>query len=152
MWVRLDDHFDEHPKLAEAGPLGWALWIAGLAYCNRNLTDGFIPWAVAQHLVNWQFLGEPEEDGRRKLFTICVSCGMTGEDVDCEYVIPLLVTAGLWEQVEGGFYVHDYPDYQPTKAEVEAVREIKRRAGRAGGVAKALARATAETQQEASKC
>ena len=29
-WVRLDDHFDEHPKLAEAGPLGLALWVAGM--------------------------------------------------------------------------------------------------------------------------
>jgi hypothetical protein len=142
-WVRIDDHFDEHPKHAKAGPLGIALWLAGLAYCNRNLTNGNIPWAIAQKLLTWQFLGEPDDEGRRKVYTIGVSCGMSGEDVDCEYVISLLVNAGLWEQRDGGFYVHDYPDYQPLKEEVEATREAKRRAGQAGGQASAQARAQA---------
>jgi len=136
-WVRVDDHFDEHPKHAKAGPLGIALWLAGLAYCNRNLTNGNIPWAVAQRLLTWQFLGEPEEDGRRKVYTIGVSCGMSGEDVTCEFVIPLLVNAGLWEEVDGGFYVHDYPDYQFTRDEIEAFREAGKRGGLAKGKAKA---------------
>ena len=42
-WVRIDDGYADHPKMAAVGPLGQALWLAGLAYCNRYLTDGFIP-------------------------------------------------------------------------------------------------------------
>src|SRR4051812_23247517 len=108
-WIRVDDHFDEHPKLAQAGPLGWAVWLAGLAYCNRNLTDGFIPWARARSLVSWEFLGDDTGDSRgRKVYSVSVSCGMTGEDVTAQLVIDRLVVAGLWEEVDGGFRIHDY--------------------------------------------
>jgi len=147
-WVRLDDHFDEHPKMARVGPLGIALWTVGLAYCNRNLTDGFIPWAVAQHLLNWEFLGKPDANGRRKRYSIDVSCGMMGEDVDSAFVIDLLVDAGLWEVRDEGYYIHDYPDYQPLKAEIEEMKDAKRRAGQAGGQASAQARGQAPAQAE----
>lgn len=117
-WVKIDDHFDEHPKHAQAGPLGWALWLAGLAYCNRNLTDGFIPWNVARGLVNWEFVGSPDSTGQRPMWTVGVTSGHAGHDVDCQMVLDLLIDAGLWEEREGGYYVHDYPDYQPTKREI----------------------------------
>ena len=52
-WVKIDDHFSEHPKHARVGPPGWGYWLAGLAYANRNLTDGFIPHAVAYSLATW---------------------------------------------------------------------------------------------------
>lgn len=122
-WVRVDDHFDEHPKFAQAGPLGTALWLAGLAYCNRNLTDGFIPWAVAHRLVSWEFLGDEYHKDRGYVkYTIAITTGMQGDDVTSEFVIEQLVSAGLWEVVERGFMVHDYADYQPTKDQVLAER------------------------------
>jgi len=34
-----------------------------------------------------------------------------------------LVDAGLWEHAEGGFQFHDWLDYQPSKAQVEASRQ-----------------------------
>jgi len=117
-WVKVDDHFDEHPKHAKAGPLGWALWLAGLAYSNRNLTDGFIPWAVAQKLVAWEFLDPPDEQGRQKRWTISMDCGMSGGEVMADDVITRLLDAELWEECDGGYRVHDYRDYQPTKREV----------------------------------
>lgn len=147
-WVRLDDHFDEHPKMAQVGPLGIALWAAGLAYCNRNLTDGFIPWAVAEKLLSWEFAGERDNKGRRKRFTIAVTSGMHGEDVTPDLVISLLLEAGLWDEVDGGYCVHDYGDYQPSKADVLADKEAKQRAGRAGGKARAEAAAQARAQAE----
>jgi hypothetical protein len=122
-WIRIDDHFDEHPKLAKAGPLGWALWMAGLAYCNRNLTDGFIPWAIARRLVNWEFLGEDDGDPRgRKVYSVSITCGMAGDDVTNALVIDRLVDAGLWVEVDGGFQIHDYDQYQPSKEQVQAER------------------------------
>ena len=126
-WVRIDDHFDEHPKHALAGPLCWALWLAGLAYCNRNLTDGFIPWAVARTLVSWNYLDPPDEDGpnkgRNRLVTVSVTCGMSGNDVTSEMVINRLIYAGLWQECDGGYKIHDYPDYQPSRKEIISQRK-----------------------------
>lgn len=128
-WVKLDDHFDEHPKLAEAGPLGIALWVSGLAYCNRNLTDGFIPYRVAHCLLSFEGIG--------------IFNGMQGQDVTCEMVAGILVDAGLWEMDGRDYRVHDYLEFQPSKAEVIAARTNKVEAGRAGGLASAQARAQA---------
>lgn len=125
-WIRIDDHFDEHPKFAMAGPLGIALWLAGLAYCNRNLTDGRIPWATARSLLTWSYLDPKESEAGRVIWTISVTSGHRGEDVTCERVIDLLVQTGLWEERDGGYYVHDYPSYQPLKEQVLAERESAR--------------------------
>lgn len=138
-WIRVDDHFDEHPKLAAVGPLGMVMWMAGLAYCNRNLTDGFIPWAVAESLVPWDFL---DRSGPSRVYVGSVQYGVSDEGaVSCSYVARLLVDAGLWAETRGGYLVHDYGDYQPTKAQVQADRDAKVAAGRAGGIATAAAHA-----------
>ena len=130
-WVKLDDHFDEHPKVARIGPLGIALQVAGLCYCNRNLTDGFIPRAVARTLLDWQ----TEQDG--VLWTLARTSGMQGDDVTAQWVIDLLVDAGVWEEADGGYRVHDYADYQPTKEAIDIERRKKQAAGQAGGLARA---------------
>jgi hypothetical protein len=43
-----------------------------------------------------------------------------------------LVTSGVWEQTDGGYQIHDFHDYQPTKAEVLELREKRAQAGRLG--------------------
>ena len=106
-WVRIDDQFPDHPKIAAAGPLAGWLHVCGLCYCNRNLTDGFIPDAVAGRLTTF-------DDG-------------------CEPVILLLVEHGIWKKVAGGFAIHDYLDFQLSKAEILELRSKKQAAGRAGG-------------------
>jgi hypothetical protein len=140
-WVKIDDHFDEHPKMAKVGPLGWGLWLAGLAYCNRNLTDGFIPFTKARMLVS---LDIAPDDG--KLWTLARVSGMAGDDLDVEWLIALLVDVGIWHETPGGYLVHDYAEYQPTKAQVLAERAKKVAAGRAGGQASAQARAQPPAQ------
>jgi uncharacterized phage protein (TIGR02220 family) len=126
VWVRIDDRYSEHPKIVEAGPLCAALWLAGLAYCNRNLTDGFIPWSSARTLVDWEYA---EQDGRR--ITIDVGCGMGGETVTSDMVIARMVSVGLWHPVFGdttkrikGYQVHDYGDFQPSREQVLHEREL----------------------------
>jgi hypothetical protein len=148
-WVRIDDHFDEHPKMQRVGPLAWGVWLAGLAYCNRNTTDGFIPWSKARTLCSFEVV---EDDGR--LWGLSRTSGMVGEDIDAEWVTKLLVEAGLWEEVENGrgrvdgYMIHDYPDYQPLKAQIEEDRARKVAAGQAGGKASAQARAQAPAQAQ----
>lgn len=69
-----------------------------------------------------------------------------------------LVSAGLWDETEGGYLFHDWDEYQPTSAEIRsgraAVHEAKAKAGRIGGVASGVARrkharSRSEAKQEA---
>lgn len=133
-WVKLDDHFDENPKIAKVGPVGIAFYVVGLAYCNRNLTDGFIPWAIAQRLVPMEWIGtRGNGDAERVAFSFAAP---TDERVSAlimaaSDVIELLLTAGLWEAAPGGYMVHDYASFQPSRATVLAERDAAR--GRMAG-------------------
>lgn len=105
-WFRVDDAFAEHPKLEalEAlGPETWsrciAVWIAAGCYCARHTTDGAISRAR---------LGRITPLGR-----------------DALAAAEHLVEAGLWDATDDGFVFHDWSDYQPTKAELEADRAAK---------------------------
>ena len=152
-WVRVDDAAPEHPKIAQCGPLGFALWIAGLAYCNRNLTDGFIPTGVASRLLSWT---HPDSEGNHlKLAATWDGEYMGGGwDIDAEEVIAILIRVDLWEEVPGGYRVHDYLDYQPSKQDILALKEKRAAAGRIGGLhtqanAKASALATPQANGQA---
>lgn len=126
VWVRLDDEFSENPKIAQLSDSALALWVVGLAYCNRNLTDGFIPAQVGMGQLRY--------------------C-----DGHAEQVIAELVAGGFWVREDGGWTVHDYFDYQPSREDVEALREARREAGRLGGLASAQAKAKQVLEQNASK-
>lgn len=90
-WVKLDDSFIDHPKVIEAGPLAGWLFIASLCYSNRLLTDGFIPQRQIYRLID---VDDPQESADR------------------------LVEVGLWDVVDGGYQVHDYLEYQPSKKKI----------------------------------
>ena len=126
-WVKIDDHFDEHHKFQKAGPLAAALWLAGLAYCNRNLTDGRIPRSKANTLWSWTWFDEPNDEGQAREVTLGISSGYAGEDITSEYVIQRLVDAGLWDDHGTHFMVHDYHEYQASKEQVVAEREATRK-------------------------
>ena len=147
-WVKIDDHFDEHPKHAQVGPVGWGVWLAGLAYCNRNLTDGFIPVSVAEAIGGKWRVRVEQEDGRIQVWQMGRSCGASGDDLDGEWVTSLLVQAKLWEVVDGGYLIHDYHEYQPSKEDLQRQYEQKSSAGAKGGKASAKARAQAPAQAE----
>lgn len=102
-WVKIDDHFDEHPKMAAAGPLGMAMQIAALCYCNRHLTDGMVPTTVARRLID-----------------------LDGMSLSWSQVADALVASGVWERCDGGYLVHDYLKFQPSREEVLAERESAR--------------------------
>lgn len=116
-WVRLDDTFPEHPKvLAAGGDAAW-LHICAIAYCNRNLTDGFVPTSALKRL----------SDAR-------TPTRLAGA----------LVDVNLWEECDGGWLIHDYHMYQPTRAEVLAEQQVRHdakvKAGQLGGLASGIAR------------
>jgi len=109
-WVKLDDKFPDHPKVVAAGPMAGWLYICGLAYANRMLTDGFIPTAQVRRLVDIR---------------------------GTQALADRLVEVGLWHQMEGGYQIHDYLEYQPSKDAAEDISRARAEAGRKGGKQKA---------------
>lgn len=113
MWGKIDDSFAWHPKILKAGPLAGWMFIAGLCYCNRHLTNGKIPKAAVPSLANWSGIG--------------VFNGMHGEDVTPEMCENQLTSVGLWDDKEDHFLVHDYRDFNFTKRQVQLLRAQWRR-------------------------
>lgn len=93
-WVRFDDGFFRHPKVVAAGRDARDMYTSSIFYANQNLTDGFIP----------------ESALRMVAADACVNSH--GKAVKA------LLREGLWIEVEGGYQIHDYLDYQPSAASI----------------------------------
>src|SRR6185312_12876184 len=107
-WVRLDDAAPDHPKVIDLEDAPFAMWVRGLCYCARTGSDGLIPKGALRRLTAAK---KPDD----------VAAG--------------LVAAGLWARAEDGAYrVHDFLDYNPSAAAVQAKREARAAAGKAGGI------------------
>lgn len=124
-WVRLDDSFFRHPKAVEAGKDGRSLFLAGLCYCGQQLTDGWISQKV---------LPQVASDAGVKLS-----------------VARVLESVRLWDEGLGGFWVHDYLDYNPSAKDVKEARAKRAAAGAKGGSVRAanLAQRLADAQANA---
>lgn len=103
MWARLDDALIDHHKIADAGAilgrngagLALALFVLGLMYSNKHLTDGFLTIAVVK---NFPHLDDPLR------------------------VADALTKVTLFEKVPGGFRIHDFHDYNPGAGTVKKKR------------------------------
>jgi len=91
-WANLDDHFHDNPKVLETPLPGVGLYAIGLSYCSAHMTDGFIPQAVVRGIRGWTT------------------------------AVRMLIDRKLWEPVEGGFRVHDYLQWNRSRAQVLADR------------------------------
>ena len=107
-WVKIDDGWLNHHKVLTARATGgWAalgVWAGALTWVNQQRTDGFLP-------ASWVALNGASDE-----IAALVDAGLLVEDASRD-----------------GWRFHDYADYQPTKAELEAQSQQKRSAGRAGG-------------------
>jgi hypothetical protein len=121
-WVKLEDDWYDHPKLIDLDLAVVGLWVLGITYCNRYLTDGSISKAALRRFAPTARLDQ----------------------------VAVLVDNGLWDRVDGGFQVHDYLDYQPSAALVKEQRKRRQEAGRLGGKRSGEARASANGQANAS--
>ena len=95
--ARLDTGWHVNPKVLKVGLAGMGLHAWSISYCDHALSDGFIPNGA------W-----PALTGVRA-------------------AVMALVRAGLWVPVEDGFRLHDYTDYNRTRAQV-AARQAEDRA------------------------
>lgn len=123
-WAKLDDGFLTHPKALAAGKDGRALFIAGLIYAARELTDGRI--------------------ARSALPLVAAAADVRGPSTALR-----LCEVGLWEDhPDGGWVIHDYHDYNPTAEAELAKRKVRSDAGRKGGQ-RSKPRNTPEAKPEA---
>lgn len=95
-WVRLDDRFPSHRKVALLSDRAFRLHVSALCWASENLTEGKIM--------------------DRELPVIARIRGVKTSAKELE-------TAGLWDRVEAGWMIHDYLEYNPDRAKVQAERE-----------------------------
>ena len=110
-WTKLDDGFHAHRKVRRVwarGGRALGLHVMAMTYSSRNLMDGFVDpeWVIEQL-----------PDDRERL-----------------QVVECLLEEGLWEQFGDGFQIHDFLEYNPSASHVVHVREMRRLAGKQGGM------------------
>lgn len=101
-YLLIDDGFAENPKIAGLSDKAFRLHMSALVYCARNLTDGAISEIGCRFSAAISKIERPNS------------------------VVNQLVSAGLWEPVENGWQIHDYLDYNPSRAELEERRRLAR--------------------------
>lgn len=104
-WIRFDTTLPDHPKILalldmKDGHRSAFVFCCALAYAGRHGTDGYIPAAALSRI-----------NGRKSDAASLVSVGLLDP-----------------EEGGGGWFLHDYADYQQTTEVTEEIREKRRRA------------------------
>ncbi len=113
-WVKLSDDFATHPKVIGLSDAALRALIESYCYAARHRTDGHVPAPVLKRIAPRRTKTE-------------------------------LVDAGLWDtNGDGGTVIHDYLEYNPSRAELDEkdarISEVRREAGRIGGLRSGEAR------------
>jgi hypothetical protein len=138
-WAAIDDAILDNGKIGRAGALGLLLHTAAIVWCARNLTDGRIPKAKVPCLLNLSgVLVAPGNDAgvpRRGVGD--------AERVrpDADAIAEHLAAVGLWHDRGDEWELHDYLEYNPSRAHVLYLRACRAAAGRTGGLRSAAGRA-----------
>jgi hypothetical protein len=99
-WFRIDESAIDHPKFLAISANAWRLWCEGGTYCQRHLTDGVILRAALK--------------GFRYYSTAALK----------ELTTAIVPGKGpLWHDEDERISVHDYLDYNDSRAEVLKARE-----------------------------
>ncbi len=91
-WVRIQENALDHPKLLGLVDCRrpFDLWVWGLSYTQKHLTDGALPAAALPR--------------------------------GADKAAAALVARGLWSTTDAGYQVHDYLQWNDSRAKVEARR------------------------------
>jgi hypothetical protein len=100
-WARLDDRYPRHPKVQAAGPMGMCLDVAGICYSADHASDGFVPEVALPTLLAFATRRQHEQAAAK------------------------LVAVGRWQRDDerGGWWIHDFLEYNPTAASRNEQRE-----------------------------
>jgi hypothetical protein len=90
-WVKLDDRFPSHRKVALLSDRAFRLHVSAICWCAENLTDGRI--------------------SDRELPLVAHIRGIKATAKQLE-------DAGVWDRIDDGWMIHDYLDYNPSREQV----------------------------------
>ena len=97
-YASIDDNMAENPKVARLSNAAFRVYVTSICYCNRNLTDGLVLRSEA---------------------------GKVGATAA---LVKELVASSLWDDDPEGWRVHDFLDWNKSRAEVEKIRANHKRA------------------------
>lgn len=95
-WVKLDDRFPSHRKIDLLSDRAFRLYVSALCWSSENLTEGHIPDANVTRIAHVR------------------NTKATAKELE---------ERGLWERVDDGWQIHDYLDYNPTRASIQTERQ-----------------------------
>lgn len=95
-WVRLDDRFPSHRKVALLSDRAFRLYVSALCWSSENLTEGLI------------------RDRELAVVTRVRGAKTAAKELE---------EAQLWDRIAGGWQIHDFLEYNPDRAKVKAERE-----------------------------
>jgi hypothetical protein len=106
-WFKIDDQLFSHPKVLSIDPryrlTAMGIFVLAGSWSSTYLTDGVVP--------------------ERWLSSIQAT----------KQQAQVLIKAGLWDPHPLGYVFHDWADYNPTRDEVLAKRQVRAAAGKIGG-------------------
>lgn len=120
-WVRLDDRFPSHRKVALLSDRAFRLYVSALCWSSENLTEGKIL--------------------DRELTVVARVRSMKATARELE-------AAQLWDRLPDGWQIHDYLDFNPTSEQVRAERDANAARQKRFRDRKAAAKAEAEAQEK----
>jgi hypothetical protein len=109
VWARFDDRFHENRKIKRAWrrcPSSIGLHVMAITYSAGHLTDGFVDVDFVEDRM-------PAKRARQR-------------------AVEVLVDVGLWSPCDEGWSIHDFAEFNETKADIEERRDKKSRAGKIG--------------------
>lgn len=111
-FLNMDDNFADHPKIDGLSDGAFRLHVSGMLYAAKHMTDGKVPVERVERLM------------RRYKRT---------------YLAELL-ESGVWRPADAGYTIHDFLDWNRSKAQIEADRARIKKARSAAGKKGAQAR------------
>ena len=109
-WVRIDDEFPDHRKIAGLSNDAFCLHVTAMCWVAKQQTDGKLPSAVLRRLA-WR----------------CQDPAMAAAELE---------TAGVWDKTLEGWEIHDFLTYNPTKEQIIELAAKRSEAGKAGAMAR----------------
>ena len=105
-WVKVEQSYLRHPKVARLSPEAKLLHLASILWTAEHLQDGYVPATALRQLCD----DVPIASRWRRHYAVA------------------LVSAGLWDEVEDGWIVHDFDEHNhsSTRAVVEQERAATR--------------------------
>jgi hypothetical protein len=114
-WVRFDDLFPIHRKVAGLSDACFRLVSEAIFWCSRNTTDGVIRTSEITQITRG--------NSQRAAQLVDARLWHAAGDL-CERCSARLAAAGTAEPSDG-WVIHDYLDHQPSRAKVEADKAAK---------------------------